>query len=211
MRVEQYGLSYDRVTEADIELIRYWRNQPHIRATMQFRDYITPKMQAEWFQRINNPHNYYFVISIEEKKIGLINCKEFPGQKNISEGGIFIWEESYWGTPVPVFAALSMLEAIFEVLESGDASVVNVRKENARALEFNKLLGYEIKGESKNSECYQLWLTKEKYMRCSPKLKRAAEIFSSGKSELKIFAAPGPLFSAEVNFALERLKSSDKN
>ena len=73
MIVEQYGVTYSRVTEADIELIRHWRNQPFIRDTMQFKEYITPEMQKKWFERINNKYNYYFLIEVDGNKRGLIN------------------------------------------------------------------------------------------------------------------------------------------
>lgn len=52
MIVEQYGLIYSRVTEQDLETLRYWRNQSFIRDTMQFKDYITPTMQKNWFQKL---------------------------------------------------------------------------------------------------------------------------------------------------------------
>lgn len=68
MIVKQYGVTYKRVQESDIELIRYWRNRDFIRNTMQFQEYITPFMQKEWFKKINNPFNYYFIVEYEEKK-----------------------------------------------------------------------------------------------------------------------------------------------
>jgi hypothetical protein len=68
MIVEQYGLKYTRVTEQDLETLRYWRNQSFIRNTMQFKDYITPVMQKTWFQKVNNKYNYYFIIQHESKK-----------------------------------------------------------------------------------------------------------------------------------------------
>lgn len=148
MIVEQYGVTYTRVREEHIELIRYWRNQPFIRDTMQFREYITPEMQKAWFDKINNKYNYYFIIEVDGKKIGLINCKDTEPNTRIAEGGIFLWDKEYWGTPIPGFAALTMLECVFEIFRSGDASVVTVAKSNARALSFNKRLGYEISGET---------------------------------------------------------------
>ena len=59
LTLSQYGVTLKRVTEHDIEEIRYWRNQPFIRNTMQFRKHITKKMQQEWFQSINNKYNYW--------------------------------------------------------------------------------------------------------------------------------------------------------
>jgi UDP-4-amino-4,6-dideoxy-N-acetyl-beta-L-altrosamine N-acetyltransferase len=208
MIVEQYGVRYERVVQEDLELIRYWRNQPFLRNTMQFRDYITPAMQQQWFNRINNPYNYYMIISYRGKKVGLINCKDTAPDTRIAEGGIFIWERSYWGTPIPVFAALTMLEAVFEVFQTGEASVVTVLKENKRALEFNKLLGYEITGENENGDCYRLFLTKEKFLSRCPRLKRAGKIFSGGDDKIKVYAQPGPLYTPELNAALAKLNSS---
>ena len=176
MIVEQYGLTYKRVVNEDLELIRYWRNQPFIRETMQFKDYITPEMQQKWFSKINNKFNYYFIIEHEGKKIGLISSKDTAPSTTIAEGGIFIWDKSYWGTPYPVFASLTVLEAVFEVFKSGIASVATVAKTNTKALEFNKLLGYEIEGEADNPEFLKLMLTKENYLTKTAKLKKAAHI-----------------------------------
>ena len=208
MIVEQYGVRYERVTEKDLELIRYWRNQPFLRNTMQFREYITPLMQKKWFERINNPYNYYMIIIYEGKKIGVINCKDTAPNTRIAEGGIFIWEQSFWGTPIPVFASLTMLEAVFEIFQTGETSVVTVLKNNKRALEFNKLLGYEVTGENESGDCFKLSLTKEKFIRHAVKLKRAGKIFSGGKHLLKVFAEPGPLHTAELNAVLSKLNRS---
>jgi hypothetical protein len=99
MIVEQYGLKYSRVTGQDLETLRYWRNQSYIRNTMQFKEYISPLMQKAWFQKINNKNNYYFIIEHEQKKIGLINCKD-SSESKVAEGGIFIWDTSYWGSSI---------------------------------------------------------------------------------------------------------------
>ena len=74
MIAEQYGIKYSRVKINDLELLRYWRNQAYIRNTMQYKEYITPKMQQVWFEKINNKYNYYFIVEHQHKKIGLINC-----------------------------------------------------------------------------------------------------------------------------------------
>jgi UDP-4-amino-4,6-dideoxy-N-acetyl-beta-L-altrosamine N-acetyltransferase len=199
MIVEQYGLKYIRVREEDIELIRYWRNQPFIRDTMQFKEYITPEMQKRWFEKINNKYNYYFIIEADGKKIGLINCKDTEPNTRIAEGGIFIWDKEYWGTPIPGFAALTMLQCIFEIFQSGDVSVVTVAKNNERALTFNKRLGYIIKEESKNNEFLKLVLTKEWYLQKTIKLKRAAALFYGGNSDILISADESDLLVDEIN------------
>ncbi|MEO8759988.1 MAG: GNAT family N-acetyltransferase, partial [Bacteroidia bacterium] len=206
MIAEQYGVRYLRVTKCDLELIRYWRNQPFIRDTMQFKEYITAEMQAAWFEKINNKYNYYFIVEIDNKKIGLINCKDTEPNTKVAEGGIFIWDKTYWGTPIPVFASLTMLQCIFEIFKSGDASIVTVSKENKRALTFNKILGYTLLDNNKDNEFFKLRLTKEDYFKKTVKLKKAAELYCNGKKELKIIATESDLLIDEINTYIRQTK-----
>ena len=199
MTVQQYGVKYHRVTSQDLETLRYWRNQEFIRNTMQFKDYITPSMQQKWFEKINNKFNYYFIIEHEGKKIGLINCKDAEPDSRIAEGGIFIWEKKYWGTPVPAFASLTMLQAVFEIFKSGEASVATVACDNKKALDFNMMLGYEIKGKTPDGNYYKLFLTKEKYFTHCKKLIKAAGILHKNDADFKMDAEPAPILADEVN------------
>ena len=203
MRVRQYGITYDRLQPEHLELVRYWRNQPHIRSQMQFTGYITPKQQRSWFDSINNPYNYYFLMEWNNKKIGLINCKDTEPNSRIAEGGIFIWDEKVWGTPVPAFASLSMLEAVFEVFKTGDTSLITVKRDNKRALDFNLLLGYEIIPETLDDEFVKLILTREKYLRKSSALKRAALIFCGGEGKMEISGEPNSNQVEEINRYLQ--------
>ncbi len=204
MIVEQYGLKYTRVTEQDLELIRYWRNKDFIRDTMQFKEYITAEMQQKWFKKINNKYNYYFIIEANNQKIGLINYKDPAPNTKTAEGGIFIWEQDYWGTPIPVFASLTLLECMYEILNLGDNSMVTVAKNNKRALTFNKMLGYEIYEEYQNESFYKLILTKERYFSKTSKLKKAAAIYSKGNTKIKITATPSDLLSDDLNSYLQK-------
>jgi UDP-4-amino-4,6-dideoxy-N-acetyl-beta-L-altrosamine N-acetyltransferase len=199
MIVEQYGLRYIRVTEQDIELIRYWRNKDFIRNTMQFREYITPEMQKKWFQKINNKYNYYFIIEADNQKIGLLNYKDPAPNTKTAEGGIFIWEQDYWGTPIPVLASLTMLECMYEVLNLRDNSMVTIAKNNKRALSFNKMLGYEIYEPYKNEHFFKLILTKEHYLKKTTALKKAAALYTKGNTQIKITAEESPLLSDDLN------------
>lgn len=208
MIAEQYGLIYRRVTIDDIELIRHWRNQPFIQETMQFREYITPEMQLKWFNSINNKDNYYFIIEADEKKIGMINCKNADPVTRIAEGGIFIWDTNYWNTPIPVFAALSMLEGVFEIFSAAGASTATVKKDNTKALQFNKMLGYQIIPETANNDFIKLILTRERYFEKTTKLKKAANIYSNDRSDLKITITESPeLLSDEIIAYMNRINA----
>lgn len=199
MIVEQYGLRYIRVREEDIEVLRYWRNQEFIRNTMQFKGYITPEMQKVWFQKINNKYNYYFIIEHKNQKIGLINCKDTMPNTKIAEGGIFIWDKTYWGTMMPAFASLTILQAVFDVFKSGDTSVITIAKNNEIALNFNKKLGYEISKDESGEEYFKLYLTKEKYNTHCEKLIKAAAAFNPKCSNFILKGEPNNLQIDEIN------------
>ncbi len=199
MIVKQYGVIYHRVLEKDLEVLRYWRNQSFIRNTMQFKDYITPSMQKQWFHKINDAFNYYFIIEHQGKKVGLINCKDTAPDTRLAEGGIFIWEKSYWGTSIPVFASLTMLQAVFEVFKSGDASVATVAIDNKKALDFNLMLGYEMKEISADGNWAKLYLTREKYNMHCRKFIKAASILHKDDADFKIFGEPNEKQADQIN------------
>lgn len=199
MIVRQYGVTYHRLQPAHLETLRYWRNQEFIRNTMQFREYITPAMQLKWFEKINNKFNYYFLIEHHGRKIGLINCKDAEPDSRVAEGGIFIWQKDYWGTPIPAFASLTLLQAVFEIFKTGEASVATVACDNKRALDFNFMLGYEIKEKTPDGNYYKLYLSKEKYMSHCKKLIRAAGILHKDDAEFKMEAEPADNLVDEVN------------
>lgn len=199
MIVKQYGLTYKRVALEDIETLRYWRNQSFIRETMQFKNYITPSLQLKWFNNINNAFNYYFIIIHENKKIGLINCKDAEPDTKLAEGGIFIWDKNYWGTSIPAFASLTMLQAVFEIFKSGEASIATVACNNKVALDFNLKLGYEIKNKTEDGNYYKLFLSKDRYFTYCKKMIKAAEILNTGNSEFKLVGIESDLQIEAIN------------
>lgn len=134
---------------------------------------------------------------MKKKKIGLINCKD-TNEQRVAEGGIFLWDQSYWNTMIPAYASLTMLEVVFEEIKSGDTSVITVLKSNTHALQFNQLLGYQIYYE--DEKVYKLKLTLDDYFKKTYRLKRAAQIsVGKEKSQLKIIAEPSSLLDDKVN------------
>lgn len=93
--LEGYGVKLKRLTHDKIELLRQWRNDPKIQQYMIYRETITPEMQEKWFQKINNDHNFYFIIEYEGKEIGCVNIKDVDYEKKCGEPGIFIYDDRY--------------------------------------------------------------------------------------------------------------------
>lgn len=179
MIIEQYGIKLKRITQKDIELIRYWRNHPDIRKNMAYKKHITKKMQIEWFKSVNNKNNYYFLIEFKGKEIGVINSKNVNMNDMYGEGGIFIWEKNPDFEFVTVLASLCFLNAVFFVLKIFNKSFVQVLPSNPKAIQFNKQLGYIlVPGQEKVKNPYYV-LTREDYINKTEKLRNTAAKISN--------------------------------
>jgi RimJ/RimL family protein N-acetyltransferase len=143
MKLTKYGIHLRRIRLEDIELVRQWRNSPQINQFMEYREHITPEMQLEWFRSVDNYENFYYIIEYQDKKIGLINSSHIEWDTVSSEGGIFLWDEKYYETFVPVWASLCLLETSYFILGAG-RSVIKTLRDNERAKKLNTHLGYEL-------------------------------------------------------------------
>lgn len=143
MKIIKYGITLIRLCEEDLELVRQWRNSPRIQQTMEYREHISLEMQQEWFRKVNNNSNYYFVIEYEGKKIGLINGKDIDWEKQQLEGGVFFWDEKYYSTFVPAMASLILTELCF-TLFNWKVAYARILKINTQAIQYNLALGYEL-------------------------------------------------------------------
>ncbi len=172
MIINKFGLILQRLTEEDIELVRRNRNSKFICDRMLIQKEITKEEQADWFCSINNNYNYYFLIIYKSKKIGLINGKDINYDDRTVESGIFIWEEDFRNTHIPILASLIMLDLAFFLF---DLTTVygTVRKDNLNALAYNQKLGY--KEANRGDEKIKMFLTKANYTNNSKLLRNKIE------------------------------------
>lgn len=172
MEISGYGVTLRRLTEDKIEMVRNWRNDPKIQQYMEFRDYITPEMQKKWFARINNDNNYYFIIVYEGKEIGLINIRDIDYETKDGEPGIFIYDDEYLNTDVPMRASFCMGDFIWNELKL-EKQHIHVLRANKRAIMMNKAFGYVLADGQDDVENQLYVLTKENaYIPKVEKLKR---------------------------------------
>ncbi len=143
MIISGYGIVLRRLTIEDIELVRQHRNSERIQQYMEYRQEITAEQQLTWFNSINNIHNNYFVIEHQGKKVGLIYGADINWEtKTTGNGGIFIWDATYWETATPT--ASSFLLTDTSILLGLEKTYIKVLSTNQRAIEFNKSLGYQL-------------------------------------------------------------------
>jgi RimJ/RimL family protein N-acetyltransferase len=164
MILTKYDIILSRLTEDKIELVRHWRNDPKISQYMEFREHITAEMQRAWFQRINNPQNYYFILIFEDQEIGLADIKDIDETHKTGEGGLFIYADAYLNSDVPFRAVLALNDFCFETLGLKEM-IAHIMRDNFRAIEFNLALGY-VKEKFQDSNPKQKYrLTKENYLK----------------------------------------------
>jgi RimJ/RimL family protein N-acetyltransferase len=143
MYLTGYGVKLTKLKEEDIELVRYWRNSAAIQQYMEYREEITKKKQLKWFSSINNIHHNYFIIEVNNKKIGLIYGGGIDWNKlETGNGGIFIWDPKYWNTKNSLGATLLLIDT--SQLLGLKRTYIKVLSTNKNAIFFNKSLGYKL-------------------------------------------------------------------
>ena len=164
MKLEKYGVILKRLTHDKIELVRNWRNDPKISQYMEFRDYITPEMQEKWFQKIDNDTNFFFIIEYEGKEVGLINIKDIDYEEKTGEGGIFIHDVECLNSDISFRSVLCMFDFFFETLGL-EKNKAHILRDNKRAIQYNKMLGFELQSNQENVYNQLYILDKEKYLK----------------------------------------------
>jgi len=161
MIVEANGLSFARLRKEDIELVRHWRNSKKINQHMHFKGRITVEMQEKWFESINNFSNYYFILQSGQSKIGLVNFHGVDSDLRNAETGIFIWNDDFLGSGIPVLSLLILLGFGYHFL--GLSSVYGyVLGNNIRAINCYKKVGALIHKEL-DEDRVLMQATKEHY------------------------------------------------
>ena len=182
MKLIRYGIELERLKEKDLELVRRHRNSENIRQTMAYREYITPEMQKEWFQKINNIQNFYLLIHYQGEKIGLINAKNIDWEKQELESGIFLWETNYYETYVPAVVSLMITDMCFELFD-WDALYAHILKTNTRAVAYNQALGYELLPGQEDIENQLYKLTPQRFREKTSRIRQLMEkVFPEDKT-----------------------------
>jgi len=132
----------DPISHADIETIRCWRNSPEVNRFFIWRGHISREQQEQWYRRVaKSGSDFFFVIRVAGRAVGLMEIKNIDWIKKQGEGGIFIAEESDRNSMVGIESLILISD--FSFYELGlKKKTVRVLAENSRALRYNKSLGY---------------------------------------------------------------------
>lgn len=160
--ITKYGVVLKPLTKDKIELVRRWRNDPKISIFMEYRDYITPDMQLKWFHSVDNNQNFYFLIEVDQKEIGLINVRDVDYQQGTGEPGIFIWDDDYLNSTVSFQSILALTDFCFEELNLKKL-IIHVLSDNKRAKDFNMSYGYQLSSNQEKIYNQEYTLVYERY------------------------------------------------
>jgi UDP-4-amino-4,6-dideoxy-N-acetyl-beta-L-altrosamine N-acetyltransferase len=182
MRLENYGVVLDRLTERDLEMVRSWRNSPEISRFMVYQEHITPEMQAKWFASLDPERDLHFVIRYQGVPSGLCDLKRINRTDRTCVGGIFM-APRYWNTDVPLRATFCSSD--FAFFEDGlEAILSTVLKTNKRAVRFNLGLGYHIVNpDDEVALTYDIRLEKADYDRATRRLREYLAKVSAGSKD----------------------------
>jgi UDP-4-amino-4,6-dideoxy-N-acetyl-beta-L-altrosamine N-acetyltransferase len=168
IKLEKNGVKLERLTEDKIEVVRQWRNESKISQYMEFRDHITPKMQIEWFDKINNDRNYYYLIYTNNRAVGMVNIKKI--ENRCGETGIFIYDDNSMHTNVAKLSYLILLDFSFNILKL-DMVYAHILKDNTRSIIFHFNFGYKLCDAQNLINNQRYSLTKSDYANSFYKIK----------------------------------------
>lgn len=169
MKLIAFGdITLNRLQQKDIEMLRLWRNDEKIAERMFFRDIITSEMQQKWFNQLDVTKDFYFIIHYKNKPIGLTHLSNISEEEKSGSVGLFIHNENYWGTHLPIQASLSLLNFAFnhKKLENVTAKVL---PNNKAAIRYNESLGFVFKDKE------NMILNKKNYQSVTLKLQTTME------------------------------------
>lgn len=194
MNISGLGILLRRLEIKDIELVRSWRNSPEIQQWMIYQNDVSPEQQVIWFESINNPFNYYFVIEQNGFPVGIIYAKDVNGLSLEGEGGIFIGVPAFRETDIPARASILWIWVCFTYFKIKN-SKIRVKKKNTTAVAFNTFLGYQRVGEE--GEVLFMELEKDSFL--NSKALRLLKKYDFKFDQISIVGKPSSTNLPEIN------------
>ncbi len=207
MVVSRYGVSLRLLEHKDIEMVRQWRNSKWVNQFMEYREYITPEMQEEWFRKVNSPEYLYMIAEYKGEAIGLMNDKNINWEEKTSESGFFLKDQSYYHTHIPMLVSLCGIDATFFFLR-WNKSYARMLRTNQNVIDFNKALGYELCDGQENVENQLYVMTRERFLKKSPKIRKAALVVAGAEDRMELIVTPHDLELGIGRKFIDGLKNS---
>lgn len=207
IRIEWHNIVCKRLETKHLEEVRKWRNTKKVNQYMRFREHISPEMQQNWFQSIDNAHNYYFIIEYEGKHIGLTHLKDTDFEKSVSEVGMFIWEDVFRNSYIPTMALSMLLDFAYYFLQLQNTIGIHL-KTNQRVITFYRSFGAQFKADIDDHSFIQA-CTLAQFEQTAPKVKKAINILMGNSENPSVFLEKNNL-NDDAEKALQALAAQSK-
>ena len=173
MRISRYGVILERLNAEHSELVRQWRNDQKISRFMFYKGEITQRMQHEWFESIDNEQNFFFLIYYNSNPVGLINISSIDWENKTAYTGLYIYDDTFLSSDIPVMASLAMLDVFFLMFDI-QSVYAKVKGNNKAAHNYNSSLGFTRTKKIEYGLGYEYMLQKEIYLLETQQLRNAA-------------------------------------
>jgi RimJ/RimL family protein N-acetyltransferase len=203
MKISRYGVTLQRLQQQQTELIRAWRNDQKISRFMFYKGEITPAMQQEWFESIDNEQNFFFLIYLKELPVGLINISSIDWENKTAYTGLFIYDDKFLSTDTPVMASLAMLDVFFLLFDI-QSVYAKVKGNNKAAHNYNSSLGFSRTKKIEYGLGYEYMLQKEIYLLETKQLRNAAIRLKGNNTQIEL--TPGSKIDEWLNKKLKAAK-----
>lgn len=176
IRIEFENLTLELISEKDLEQIRHWRNQEHVRSNMDYQKLITSEEQKEWFESLDRKKNLYFRILSRNVPIGVLNLREIDWENRTAQAGIFVGEKEHLSTMMPIIAVFVLMKVCFDCFDL-ESLTAKIASHNTNALRFNSQFGY--KHSTIVKEGFDLFsCTKASFYSANGAIKKLHELFA---------------------------------
>lgn len=151
---EGFGITLTPLCKEDIELVRFWRNSDAIKRYALNQDEISKEQQERWFASLAEKEDEYFIIEIQEEKVGLI---WFNKRDERVETGFYIYDETKQNSLTPYKIVTLFHDYLFNQ-KGFEKLTCKIMHDNQRAVRFNLSLGYKEKQSFELYKSYELSL-----------------------------------------------------
>ena len=157
---------------------------------MFYKGEITDTMQQEWFDSINNEQNFFFLIHFKGAPAGLINISSIDWENKTAYTGLFIYDDKFLATDIPVMASLAMLDVFFMLFDI-QSVYAKVKGNNKAAHNYNSSLGFARTKKIEYGLGYEYMLQKEIYLLETKQLRNAAIRLKGNDTIIELNPATG--------------------
>jgi len=111
-------VTFEKMQDRDLEMVREWRNRPEISKYMYSDDHISKTDQAKWFEGVRvSQRCEYYIINFDSSPIGLISFTNISKQDKSCEWAFYLTDERAKKTGVAIAAEYLALEHSFNTLK----------------------------------------------------------------------------------------------